>query len=88
MLKRATRRFAGGRGARRLQLIESLPLGGKRQLMLVTCDGRDFLLGAGADSITAITAIAATSPGAPGTPAEPRHAGHLGASTAARSFVQ
>ena len=40
--------------ARRLQLIETLPLGGKRQLMLVTCDGADYLIGLSADGVQTI----------------------------------
>ena len=42
------------RTARRLQLIETLPLGGKRQLMLISCDGRDFLLSACTDTVSTL----------------------------------
>jgi flagellar biogenesis protein FliO len=42
------------RGARRLELIEMLPLGGKRQLMLVLCDGQRVLVGTGAESVHSI----------------------------------
>jgi hypothetical protein len=49
--------FAGmgkARSERRLQLVETLQLGGKRQLMLVLCDGQLVLVGAGGDSIHSI----------------------------------
>jgi hypothetical protein len=42
---------------RRLKLVETLQLGGKRQLMLVLCDGQPVLVGAGGDSIQAIVEI-------------------------------
>jgi hypothetical protein len=42
------------RGKRRLELIETLPLGGKRQLMLVLCDGQRVLVGAGGDGVHSI----------------------------------
>jgi flagellar biogenesis protein FliO len=37
-----------------MELLETLQLGGKRQLMLVTCDGRSYLVGAGGDSVHSI----------------------------------
>jgi len=49
--------FAGlGRagGERRMELVETLQLGGKRQLMLVMCDGRPYLVGGGGDSVHSI----------------------------------
>ena len=45
------------RGKRRLELIETLPLGGKRQLMLVLCDGQRVLVGAGGDGVHSIAEI-------------------------------
>jgi flagellar biogenesis protein FliO len=42
---------------RHTELLETLNLGGKRQLLLVQCDGRRFLLGAGSDSIQAIVEL-------------------------------
>jgi flagellar biogenesis protein FliO len=45
------------RGERRLELIETLPLGGKRQLMLVLCDGQRVLVGAGRDGVHSIAEI-------------------------------
>ena len=47
-------RMGKARNVRRMELIETLQLGGKRQLMLVACDGRRFLVGAGGDSVQSI----------------------------------
>jgi flagellar biogenesis protein FliO len=47
-----------GRGLRRMELIETLNLGGKRQLMLVVCDGERFLIGSGGDSVQSIERLA------------------------------
>jgi flagellar biogenesis protein FliO len=50
-------RFAGigkARAKRRMELVEMLQLGGKRQLMLVVCDGQRYLVGAGGDSVQSI----------------------------------
>jgi hypothetical protein len=38
-----------------MELVERLELGGKRQLMLVVCDGQRYLLGAGGDGVHSIT---------------------------------
>jgi hypothetical protein len=42
---------------RQLRLVETLPLGGKRQLMLVTCGGESFLVGGGMDSVETIVPL-------------------------------
>jgi hypothetical protein len=42
---------------RQLRLVETLPLGGKRQLMLVTCGGESFLVGGGMDSVETIVRL-------------------------------
>ena len=42
---------------KQLQLVETLPLGGKRQLMLVTCAGESFLIGGSFDSVEAIVRL-------------------------------
>jgi len=47
------------RAARRMELVEVLALGGKRQLMLVVCDGRRYLVGAGGDSVQSIAEMGA-----------------------------
>lgn len=40
-----------------MRLIETLPLGGKRQLMLVQCANESFLVGGGPDQITTIVRL-------------------------------
>jgi hypothetical protein len=40
-------------------LVETLPLGGKRQLMLVTCAGESFLIGGGLESVETIVHVRA-----------------------------
>jgi len=47
--------FGKPRPKRRMELVEMLQLGGKRQLMLVVCDGQRYLVGAGGDSVQSIT---------------------------------
>ena len=42
-----------------LRLVETLPLGGKRQLMLVTCAGESFLVGGGLESVETIVRLKA-----------------------------
>jgi flagellar biogenesis protein FliO len=56
--------LGGWRGQREMQrkqlrLVETLPLGGKRQLMLVSCDGESFLVGGGMDSVETIVRLKA-----------------------------
>jgi flagellar biogenesis protein FliO len=46
---------------RQMHLVETLPLGGKRQLILVSCDGERFLVGGGLDSIETIVRVKAES---------------------------
>lgn len=43
--------------ARLLHLLETLPLGGKRQLMLVSCAGEHFLVGGGPESLETIVRV-------------------------------
>ena len=52
----------GWRGQRSIQqkqlrVVETLSLGGKRQLMLVSCGGESFLVGGGLDSVEAIVRL-------------------------------
>jgi flagellar biogenesis protein FliO len=47
-------RIGKPRSKRRMELVEMLQLGGKRQLMLVVCDGQRYLVGAGGDSVQSI----------------------------------
>ena len=42
---------------KQLRLVETLPLGGKRQLMLVTCAGESFLIGGGVESVETIVRL-------------------------------
>jgi hypothetical protein len=37
-----------------MELVEVLALGGKRQLLLVVCDGQRYLVGAGGDGVQTI----------------------------------
>lgn len=40
-----------------MRLVEKLELGGRRQLLLVSCSGERFLVGAGADNVQSITRL-------------------------------
>jgi hypothetical protein len=42
---------------KQLRLLETLSLGGKRQLMLVTCAGESFLVGGSIESVQAIVRL-------------------------------
>jgi flagellar biogenesis protein FliO len=61
-------RLRGWRGQpemrrKQLRIVETLPLGGKRQLILVTCGGESFLVGGGMESVETIVRLkAAASP--------------------------
>jgi flagellar biogenesis protein FliO len=46
---------------KQMQLIETLALGGKRQLMLVTCGEERFLVGGGLESVETIVQVNAES---------------------------
>ena len=48
-----------GRTQKQMKLLETLTLGGKRQLMLVSCGEQKFLVGVGADGVQTIVAITA-----------------------------
>jgi flagellar biogenesis protein FliO len=51
--------WRGERVAQRkqLKLVETLALGGKRQLMLVMCGGQSFLVGGGPESVEIIVRL-------------------------------
>ncbi|MEO8736329.1 MAG: flagellar biosynthetic protein FliO [Edaphobacter sp.] len=53
------RRLRGERqpATKQMHLLETLPLGGKRQLMLVSCAGEHFLIGGGLESVETIVRI-------------------------------
>jgi flagellar biogenesis protein FliO len=42
---------------KQLRVLETLPLGGKRQLMLVSCAGERFLVGGGPESVETIVRL-------------------------------
>ena len=42
---------------KKLHLVETLPLGGRRQLMLVTCAGESFLVGGSFESVETIVRV-------------------------------
>ena len=44
---------------KQLRLVETLALGGKRQLMLVSCGGERFLVGGGPESVETIVRVSA-----------------------------
>jgi len=44
---------------KQLRIVETLPLGGKRQLILVTCGGESFLVGGGMESVETIVRLKA-----------------------------
>ncbi len=51
---RLAARFGRDRAAPRMELVEVLALGGKRQLLLVVCDGQRYLVGIGGDGVQTI----------------------------------
>ena len=44
---------------KQMELVETLALGGKRQLMLVSCGGERFLVGGGPESVETIVRVSA-----------------------------
>lgn len=48
--------------AKQMHVLETLPLGGKRQLILVSCAGRLFLVGGSSDSIGTIVHVQGAPP--------------------------
>ncbi len=57
-----SRNWSGTRVPAQMELVETLPLGTKRQLMLVVCDGQRYLVGVGAESVDAIVPLCGTAP--------------------------
>jgi flagellar biogenesis protein FliO len=45
------------RTEKQMHLLETLPLGGKRQLMLIRCGEQRFLVGAGVDGVQTIVEV-------------------------------
>jgi flagellar biogenesis protein FliO len=50
---------SAARAERSMKVLETLQLGGRRQLMLVRCGQQQFLVGAGVDGVQTIVAVAA-----------------------------
>lgn len=46
------------RDGRQLRVLETLSLGGHRQILLISCNGEQFLVGGGADRVDAIVPVA------------------------------
>ena len=44
-------------GERQMEVVETLALGGRKQLLLVRCGGESFLVGTGADSVQSIIRV-------------------------------
>lgn len=49
-----------GSNRKQMRLVESLTLGGRRQLLLIVCNEQKYLVGTGADSVGSILAIEVT----------------------------
>lgn len=49
------------KGRKRMRVAEALPLGGKRSLVLVECDGHAFLVGCGHDQVNCVFPMPAAS---------------------------
>jgi flagellar biogenesis protein FliO len=55
-----------------MRLAETLSLGGKRQLMLVICDGQRFLVGTGGEGVGTIVAFTPGSAQSEAASVEPK----------------
>jgi flagellar biogenesis protein FliO len=58
--------FAGSARAKprkHMRVVETLPIGPKRNLFLISCDGERFLVGSGPDSVQTIVRVRAESAG-------------------------
>ncbi len=47
-------------GKKQMYVVETLAIGGRKQLVLVSCGGEHFLVGAGADSVETIVRVHAS----------------------------
>jgi flagellar biogenesis protein FliO len=57
LFRRLIARGAGAGHVRKMELLETLSLGGKRQLMLVQCGAEQFLVGGGLETVEAIVKV-------------------------------
>ena len=51
---------AGAAETRRLSVVETLTLGPKKQLLLVSCEGESFLVGVGAEGVQTMARVQAS----------------------------
>lgn len=47
---------------RQMEMVETLALGGRKQLLLVRCGGESFLVGTGADTVQTIVRVSRYAP--------------------------
>jgi len=57
VLEKITNAQARAGRRKQMRLVESLPLGNRRQLLLIDCGNQRYLVGAGADSVGSILAM-------------------------------
>ena len=57
MVRRGRSGLGAVRTEKQMKLVETLQLGGKRQVMLVSCGERRFLVGVGAECVQTIVAV-------------------------------
>ena len=57
MVRRGRVGLGVARAERSMKVLETLQLGGKRQLMLVNCGSQQYLVGAGADGVQTIVPV-------------------------------
>lgn len=60
LLQRALQALLPSRTSNRMQLIETLHLGGKRQLSLIQIDGHEYLIGGTSDSVSVLQPLLKT----------------------------
>jgi hypothetical protein len=71
-LRRVFAKLGQARGERRMELVERMELGGRRQLLLVVCDGQRYLVGTGSDGVHTIAEMRARTKVRPGAGEEMR----------------
>jgi hypothetical protein len=73
---------------RRMRVVESLALGGRRQLLLVMCDEQEYLVGAGAEGVATIVPRQSGAGMQTGVAEAVKTQGGTGAGTALREKTQ
>jgi flagellar biogenesis protein FliO len=61
MVRRGRAGLGVARAERSMKVVETLQLGGKRQLMLVSCGAQQYLVGAGVDGVQTIVPVHASA---------------------------